>query len=187
MMFTLLSSLQITSAYYDPAVQRWLNRDPKGEVGFHTLRTQKPMRLQVRQINHYQFVSNNTLKFVDPFGLDNWAWPANGSVNNCSDLPVIILIDGEYFELLPGESTADSAGWSDDIDGVWINNVFYPVGAGQNFDTCEDAEDEDRCPAISRGAPNDNHPDEHYNDPPIPPYVPPPNPPAPTYPWDIAI
>jgi len=43
--------------FYDPNLQRWLNRDPIGEYG---------------GINLYGFVNNNPLRYVDPYGL--WEW-----------------------------------------------------------------------------------------------------------------
>jgi hypothetical protein len=49
-----LASSQIASAWYDPGVQRWINRDPIQEKG---------------GINLYQFVSNRPADFVDLFGL----------------------------------------------------------------------------------------------------------------------
>lgn len=51
---TLLSSLQIASAYYDPSAQRWLNRDPIEENG---------------GINLYGFVLSNPANSIDLFGL----------------------------------------------------------------------------------------------------------------------
>jgi len=42
---------------YDPSLQRWLSRDPIGEMG---------------GINLYGFVGNNPISGVDPFGLDSW-------------------------------------------------------------------------------------------------------------------
>lgn len=41
--------------FYDPNLQRWLNRDPIGETG---------------GINLYGFVGNNPMRWVDPYGLD---------------------------------------------------------------------------------------------------------------------
>ena len=32
----LAASLQLTPGYYDPGIQRWINRDPLGEPGFET-------------------------------------------------------------------------------------------------------------------------------------------------------
>ena len=41
--------------FYDPNLQRWLNRDPIGELG---------------GLNLYSYVANNPMTFVDPFGTD---------------------------------------------------------------------------------------------------------------------
>jgi RHS repeat-associated protein len=43
--------------WYDPNLQRWINRDPIGEAG---------------GVNLYQFARNNPLSFVDRDGLDVW-------------------------------------------------------------------------------------------------------------------
>lgn len=50
----LLFSVGTASAYYDPAMQRWLNRDPIGENG---------------GINLYCHVGDNPVNRVDPLGL----------------------------------------------------------------------------------------------------------------------
>ena len=50
----MLSGPRLASAYYDPGVQRWINRDPIGELG---------------GVNLYTFVSNKPLALVDTFGL----------------------------------------------------------------------------------------------------------------------
>jgi len=49
-----LSMVESVSAYYDPGVQRWINRDPIEESG---------------GINLFQFCKNNTLAYIDSFGL----------------------------------------------------------------------------------------------------------------------
>ena len=41
--------------FYDPNFQRWINRDPIGELG---------------GLNLYGYVGNNPISYVDPFGLD---------------------------------------------------------------------------------------------------------------------
>ena len=56
MVLTLIGILfgQSASAFYDPSIQRWLNRDPIGESGGIFL---------------YQFISNDPLGYVDIHGL----------------------------------------------------------------------------------------------------------------------
>jgi RHS repeat-associated protein len=43
--------------FYDPYLQRWINRDPIGERGGRTL---------------YSFIRNSPCRLVDPFGLRDW-------------------------------------------------------------------------------------------------------------------
>lgn len=66
------------SAFYDPGTQRWLNRDPLGELGFEIGRghqTFKSMQLFPRfaelseGADLYEFVRNNPNGFVDTDGL----------------------------------------------------------------------------------------------------------------------
>lgn len=76
LLFTLLS-LQTTFAYYDPGVQRWLNRDPIGEYGFEALRHHRSSKSHqfialLRRIggnNLYAFVQNEPTGHSDPLGL----------------------------------------------------------------------------------------------------------------------
>jgi hypothetical protein len=49
----LLCLAQVASAFYDPSLGRWINRDPIEEAG---------------GLNLYQFVENNVSDLVDPFG-----------------------------------------------------------------------------------------------------------------------
>jgi hypothetical protein len=43
--------VEVANAFYDPGLQRWLNRDPIGEAG---------------GINLYAFVNNSPIAFYDP-------------------------------------------------------------------------------------------------------------------------
>jgi insecticidal toxin complex protein TccC len=45
--------------FYDPGLQRWINRDPIGEMG---------------GLNLYGFVGNSPLIYVDPYGLAWYDW-----------------------------------------------------------------------------------------------------------------
>ena len=45
---------QTASAYYDPGVQRWINRDPEGES---------------QSLNLFEFVSDSPVSHVDALGL----------------------------------------------------------------------------------------------------------------------
>jgi len=56
-LLALLSSSHKASAYYDPGVQRWVNRDPLTEKG---------------GINLYGFVHNEPTGIVDKYGRDFW-------------------------------------------------------------------------------------------------------------------
>ncbi len=73
LLFTLASAPDAL-AYYDPGVQRWINRDPLGEQGFETqARTgSEPVywvKVETREgSNLYRFTANNSINRVDPFG-----------------------------------------------------------------------------------------------------------------------
>jgi RHS repeat-associated protein len=68
--------------FYDPGLQRWLNRDPIGERG---------------GLNLYGFVRNNSINEVDPFGLCAPAvpvknyHPTNGPWNKADTTAVVVL------------------------------------------------------------------------------------------------
>src|SRR6266567_966518 len=53
--------------FYDPSIQRWLNRDPVAELD---------------GVNLYGFVGNNPITSVDPLGLWNLWNPATWGVPN---------------------------------------------------------------------------------------------------------
>ena len=94
-LLVLLSAPHVASAYYDPGVQRWINRDPKLENGFEQLRhgvRGRPVRSglsaelgfrsasavwrgngampEPNQCNLYIFALNEPIAQYDAYGLD---------------------------------------------------------------------------------------------------------------------
>jgi RHS repeat-associated protein len=104
--------------FYDPNLQRWLNRDPLGELG---------------GFNLYRFLGNCPPNYIDRDGLVDWPWPFNGCVVNNSTNPVQVLNNGKYQTLAPGAQTKNSLGNSEDIDGFWSNGKFYPVSGAKKI------------------------------------------------------
>jgi RHS repeat-associated protein len=56
--------------FYDPNLQRWLNRDPLGDDSFKKPRTIRSARGRMDR-NLYWFVMNNAVRYWDYLGLDN--------------------------------------------------------------------------------------------------------------------
>jgi hypothetical protein len=92
LLLAIFVSIQAASAFYDPAVQRWVNRDPIGEAGFRTLIG--PARRNLgNQANRYWFVANDPGGKFDVFGLDWMGVPGDppvgevdpAVVKRCSD------------------------------------------------------------------------------------------------------
>jgi RHS repeat-associated protein len=67
----LLWAEPLARAYYDPGVQRWINRDPLGEKGFETVR--RPREIDMHDgVNLYSFVLNDPWDNIDSNGLTLW-------------------------------------------------------------------------------------------------------------------
>ena len=70
----LLLSAQLACAYYDPGLQRWINRDPKDETGFYRVWRNDARRAQpatgpsASRVNLFTYVSNGPVNAVDPDG-----------------------------------------------------------------------------------------------------------------------
>ena len=64
----LLLSANLASAYYDPGVQRWINRDPVSEPGFYRA-AQPRYTLLHPTARDYEFVANDAVGKIDREGL----------------------------------------------------------------------------------------------------------------------
>jgi RHS repeat-associated protein len=67
-LLALFSAPSLPSAYYDPGVQRWINRDPLAEGGFSRLRQTGTSR-RGETVSLYCMAHNDPLNKVDPLGL----------------------------------------------------------------------------------------------------------------------
>ena len=77
-MLTYFVALNTARAFYDPGTQRWLNRDPLGEIGFESLRKHKGFHngrffirvgLSVNGADPYLYLKDNPMNYIDPLGL----------------------------------------------------------------------------------------------------------------------
>ena len=68
MVIALTGLLPSASAFYAPAEQRWVNRDPIGELGFERIRRHTGT-VQHADLNRYQFIANDPIGNLDAFGL----------------------------------------------------------------------------------------------------------------------
>lgn len=70
-LLVLLSASHLASAYYDPGVQRWINRDPVNELGHRLLaddRIAGAVPYRAEEINLYECLSNDPVDTIDPYG-----------------------------------------------------------------------------------------------------------------------
>ncbi len=115
--------------FYEPAIQRWVNRDPIHEVGFLTRGQRKHGFRAQSEANVYHFVDNKPTVNLDILGLFDWG-PLGGDCDNSSNQSELALVNGQYVELAPGEST----GFWDDCDGMTCGGGFWEVGLFGNID-----------------------------------------------------
>ena len=81
------SGLRTANAFYDPGLQRWLNRDPINEQSFQNLTSRVAAFSSMAEGNLYCLVANNPVDFWDYLGLDNPGCdpPGNAAGNLCPD------------------------------------------------------------------------------------------------------
>jgi len=117
---------------YDPNFQRWLNRDPLGDIAIQLaiVRHREPifdaLRAEISQgPNLFTFVANRPGFYIDANGL-GWQPGGMGGGRVCNDTknPVYALIDSKYKLVCPKGCTS---AWSDDVDGFWVGGHFYAV------------------------------------------------------------
>lgn len=96
LLLILLLPLQPALAYYDPGLQRWINRDPYGEIGGRNL---------------YVACGNNCVRFVDAFGDSQAAFPGPTPVTppRPPSLPPAIPPPGPIFPREPSSGDKNSA------------------------------------------------------------------------------
>ncbi len=111
--------------FYDPGMQRWLNRDPLGEVSFEVLRKRRAKAVGDGP-NFYTFVRNTPINGCDAIGLacrGHCAPPAPSPIRKCNrkienddnDLVIgIANIRGhDYFDWSDGSGGRDGVGLRD--------------------------------------------------------------------------
>jgi RHS repeat-associated protein len=106
--------------FYDPGLQRWLNRDPLGELGFEQIRGFGPLGWN-NPWNLYVFVANGPSDFIDGFGLAHGGSYGN-PIPECADgmtkhsACVFGCIAGWHLRIIPGPC------------GYWIPVVILDYG-----------------------------------------------------------
>jgi RHS repeat-associated protein len=102
--------------FYDPNLQRWLNKDPIAEAG---------------GINLYRFVGNNPINEVDPYGL--WTWTGafagvgagvGGFAVAAASLGVDAVTGGLNTLATPAEVAGGAAAGA--AAGAWVGSLFDP-------------------------------------------------------------
>jgi RHS repeat-associated protein len=84
-LLALFSTANVASGYYDPGVQRWINRDPMTESGFRTARHGHPASGRAEP-NVYAYVVNQPLTEYDPLGLTHQEeTDIQSCLDNCLD------------------------------------------------------------------------------------------------------
>ena len=131
--------------YYEPGLQRWVNRDPKRELGFEIVRT-KNLPYNHIWTRLYKFVLNNPLMVVDSLGLgEGTAW-FDGVCCNNGKQKEYALVSGAWMLLNPGECTTSSVFVDDqDCDGMTCYGGFYKVGDFGSMDCKQSKKPGEKC------------------------------------------
>ncbi len=97
--------------FYDPNLQRWVNRDPHWDMGFILHRWGNIGLPGTGGPNLYDFLSNSPLDNDDPFGLSLWSKCKNFCVNHAKDKVKEVIQDKlkEWFTDHAGGVSAEQA------------------------------------------------------------------------------
>ncbi len=169
-LLALIGSMHTASAYYDPSVQRWVNRDPIGEQGFQVLQiagatarvtnpTVQPTDLWINRdrfeeggINLYRFVQNIPIILIDKNGLQvsiPTPIPCKDGCLSAPDLPSSSSDCGKYGDRIYHGislscfcSCAGDSDWSKAVRGCLrcMDDKGTPVG--EAHEKCYKAADE---------------------------------------------
>lgn len=114
--------------FYNPLAQRWLNRDPLNEQGFHLVTSRWVFRA-ANEVNLYTYVEDRSTWDIDPLGLVNWGPVGGTCCNNNKDDEWVVVGGpvvrgyGHWEKLPPGTCTA----WNVDCDGMTCQAKFYKL------------------------------------------------------------
>ncbi len=124
--------------FYDPGMQRWLNRDPMGEVGFQ-LGRKRGVSLTGSTSHSYAFLRNAPYQNVDPLGLSPLNYiGVDGHCCNKSEGREYALVNHSWVALEPGECTKGGLdAIDDDCDGMTCNGKFVYIDDTETG-TCKD-------------------------------------------------
>jgi RHS repeat-associated protein len=101
--------------FYDPGIQRWLNRDPLGERGGLLI---------------FRFLDNDPLRKLDAFGLASRIIPGLVESDYPGSLPVIDMDNWKCYRLPPGPKSRTPPGV--DWDAVRLpTGTWWKIGPGE--------------------------------------------------------
>jgi len=159
--------------FYDPNLQRWMNRDPLAERGFReeVAYVLSAKRHVETELTLYTFVINDPLRRADRLGLGQGILgiPGTGGVCcNSSSQTNYWIDDGKWKPLPPGECTS----WSSDCDGMTCAGGFYAVSDTGSFTCPKDPWNPktSKCMDRTRWTPTKSGPDAVPPGPPYPGY-----------------
>jgi hypothetical protein len=111
-LLALLTAPHLASAYYDPGVQRWINRDPINELGFEALPRGRGAAIMIGASHSpglFTFVGNQPVRNLDIFGLEIFipppSFPKGGAVNGENPGTIGGIIYGNFPDCRPSKPT----------------------------------------------------------------------------------